>query len=73
MGKKDNKLNPYEVTGPFRIMLKSGHLIAGEIKGAWDDAFLVEDPRNGSTIIFIDSIAMMMEGLEPPTQTQKEE
>ena len=66
MSKKDNKLNPYEVTGQFRILLKSGRLFAGEIKGAWDDAFLVSDPLNGDSIIFIDSISVMMEGLEPP-------
>ena len=68
MSKKDNKLNPYEVTGPFRILLKSGRLFAGEITGAWDDAFLVADPLNGDSIIFLDSIAVMMEGLEPPKE-----
>lgn len=73
MSKKDNKLNPYEVTGPFRILLKSGRLFAGEIKGAWDDAFLLADPLNGDSIIFLDSIAVMMEGLEPPTEEQKQE
>lgn len=70
MSKKDNKLNPYEVTGPFRILLKSGRLFAGEIKGAWDDAFLLADPLNGDSIIFLDSIAVMMEGLEPPKERE---
>ena len=73
MSKKDNKLNLYEVTGPFRVLLKNGRLFVGEIKGAWDDAILLNDPALGDCIIYADSIAVMMEGLEPPTQTQEEE
>lgn len=68
MGKKDNvnKLNPYELNGEFRILLKSGQLFAGRIKGAWDDALLLEEESNGDTIIMLDAIAVMMEGIEPP-------
>jgi len=71
MGKKDNKFNPYGVTGPFRILMKDGRLFTGEIKGAWDDAFLLESIKNGSSIIFIDCIAAMMEGIEPPTESKE--
>lgn len=66
MSKKDNKLNLYEVTGPFRVLLKNGRLFVGEIKGAWDDAILLHDLSIGDCIIYADSIAVMMEGLEPP-------
>ena len=66
MGKKEShKINPYELTGPFRVLLKGGQLFAGEVKGAWDDALLLGDLNNGDCIIFIDSIAVMMEGIEP--------
>ena len=68
MGKKEShKINPYELTGPFRVLLKGGQLFAGEVKGAWDDALLIADLNNGDCIIFMDSIAVMMEGIEPPT------
>lgn len=73
MSKKDNKLNLYEVTGPFRVLLKNGRLFVGEIKGAWDDAILLNDTTIGDCIIFIDSVAVMMEGREPPTEEQKQE
>ncbi len=66
MSKKDNKLNLYEVTGPFRVLLKNSRLFVGEIKGAWDDAILMTDLAHGDCIIYADSIAVMMEGLEPP-------
>jgi hypothetical protein len=66
MGKKGHALNPYEITGPFRVLLKDGKLFAGVITGAWDNAFLLSDIRNGDCIIFIDSIAVLMEGIEPP-------
>ena len=72
MSKKDHALNPHEVNGPFRILLKDGKLFGGEIKGAWDNAFLVEDPRNGDCIIFMDSIAVMMEGIEPPAPKEEQ-
>lgn len=66
MGKKDShNINPYELTGPFRILLKGGQLFAGEVKGAWDNAMLLADLNNGDCIIFMDSIAVMMEGIEP--------
>lgn len=67
MGKKEShNINPYELTGPFRILLKGGQFFAGEVKGAWDNALLMEDVNNGNCIIFIDCIAVMMEGIEPP-------
>lgn len=66
MSKKDNRLDPYSLNGSFRILLKGGQLLAGEIKGAWDNALLVADIMNGDTIIMLDSIAVMMEGTEPP-------
>lgn len=72
MSKKDNNLNLYEVTGPFRILLKNGRLFVGEIKGAWDDAILLNDPALGDCIIYADSIAVMMEGLEPPKEGGQE-
>lgn len=66
MSKKDNKLNLYEITGPFRVLLKNGRLLVGEIKGAWDDAILLSDPALGDCIVYADSIAVMMEGIEAP-------
>ena len=73
MGKKEShKINPYELTGPFRVLLKGGQLFAGEVKGAWDDALLIADLNNGDCIIFIDSIAVMMEGIEPPKPGERE-
>lgn len=72
MSKKDNKLNLYEVTGPFRVLLKNSRLFVGEIKGAWDDAILLNDPTIGDCIIYADSIAVMMEGLEPPKEGGQE-
>ena len=67
MGKKDShNINPYELTGPFRILLKGGQLFAGEVKGAWDNALLIADLNNGDCIIFMDNVAVMMEGIEPP-------
>ena len=72
MGKKEShNINPYELTGPFRVLLKGGQLFAGEVKGAWDDALLLGDLNNGDCIIFIDSIAVMMEGIEPPAQGEQ--
>ena len=73
MSKKDNNLNLYEVTGPFRILLKNGRLFVGEIKGAWDDAILLSDPALGDCIIYADSIAVMMEGLEPPKEGEQKD
>ena len=67
MSKKDNKLSPCDISGSFRVLLKDGRLFAGEIKGAWDDAFLLDDINNGTCIVFIDAIAVLMEGIEPPT------
>ena len=72
MSKKDNKLNLYEVTGPFRVLLKNSRLFVGEIKGAWDDAILMTDLAHGDCIIYADSIAVMMEGLEPPKEGEQE-
>lgn len=73
MGKKEaHKINPHELTGPFRVLLKGGQLFAGEVKGAWDDALLLGDLNNGDCIIFIDSIAVMMEGIEPPTRGEQQ-
>lgn len=73
MGKKDShNINPYELTGPFRILLKGGQLFAGEVKGAWDNALLIADLNNGDCIIFMDSIAVMMEGIEPPKPHEKQ-
>ena len=66
MGKKESyNMNPYELAGQFRILLKGGQLFAGEVKGAWDNALLIADLNNGDCIIFMDSIAVMMEGIEP--------
>lgn len=73
MSKKDNKLNLYEVLGPFRVLLKNGRLFVGEIKGAWDDAILLNDPTIGDCIIYADSIAVMMEGLEPPKEGEQKD
>ena len=74
MGKKEShKINPYELTGPFRVLLKGGQLFAGEVKGAWDDALLIADLNNGDCIIFMDSIAVMMEGIEPPKQQEEQQ
>ena len=73
MSKKDNKLNLYEVTGPFRVLLKNGRLFVGEIKGAWDDAILLNDPALGDCIIYADSIAVMMEELEPPKEGEQKD
>ena len=74
MGKKEvNNVSPYELKGPFRVLLKGGQLFAGEIKGAWDDAFLIADLNNGDCIIFIDSIAVMMEGIEPPAPKEEQQ
>ena len=74
MGKKDShNINPYELTGPFRILLKGGQLFAGEVKGAWDNALLIADLNNGDCIIFMDSIAVMMEGIEPPKQQEEQQ
>lgn len=72
MSKKDNKLNLYEVTGPFRVLLKNGRLFVGEIKGAWDDAILLHDLSIGDCIIYADSIAVMMEGIEPPAPKEEQ-
>ena len=69
MSKNTNKLNPYELSGEFRIIVVSGHIFAGRIKGAWDDALLVEDKRNGDCIIPMAAIAVMMEGIKPPEPT----
>ena len=72
MGKKDsNNINPYELAGQFRVLLKGGQLFAGEVKGAWDNALLVADLNNGDCIIFLDSIAVMMEGIEPPAHQEE--
>ena len=74
MGKKEShKINPYELTGPFRVLLKGGQLFAGEVKGAWDDALLLGDLNNGDCIIFMDSVAVMMEGIEPPKQQEEQQ
>lgn len=73
MSKKDNKLNLYEVTGPFRVLLKNSRLFVGEIKGAWDDAILLNDPTIGDCIIYADAIAVMMEGLYSPSVEQNQE
>ena len=74
MGKKEShKINPYELTGPFRVLLKGGQLFAGEVKGAWDNALLIADLNNGDCIIFMDSIAVMMEGIEPPKQQEEQQ
>ena len=73
MGKKEShKINPYELTGPFRVLLKGGQLFAGEVKGAWDDALLLGDLNNGDCIVFMDSIAVMMEGIEPPKPQEEQ-
>ncbi len=73
MGKKEvNNVSPYELKGPFRVLLKGGQLFAGEVKGAWDNALLMEDVNNGNCIIFIDSIAVMMEGIEPPAPKEEQ-
>ncbi len=73
MGKKEaHKINPYELTGPFRVLLKGGQLFAGTVTGAWDDALLIADLNNGDCIIFIDSIAVMMEGIEPPKPPEEQ-
>ena len=73
MGKKESyNINPYELTGPFRILLRSGQLFAGEVKGAWDNALLIADLNNGDCIIFMDSIAVMMEGIEPPAPKEEQ-
>ena len=72
MGKKDNhNMNPYELTGPFRILLKGGQLFVGEVKGAWDNALLIGDIHNGDCIVFLDTVAVMMEGLQAPTQEEQ--
>ena len=74
MGKKEShNINPYELTGPFRILLKGGQLFAGEVKGAWGNALLIADLNNGDCIIFMDSIAVMMEGIEPPKQQEEQQ
>ena len=74
MGKKDNKLNPYDlINGKFRILLRGGQLFAGEIKGAWDDAILLNDVANGNCIIALDYIAVLMEGIEPHAVEQPAE
>jgi len=73
MGKKESyNINPYELTGPFRILLKGGQLFAGEVKGAWDNAIFIADLNNGDCIIFLDSIAVMMEGIEPPKPQEEQ-
>lgn len=73
MGKKEsNRLNPFELAGPFRVLLKGGQLFAGEIKGAWDDALLIADVNNGDCIIFMQHVAVMMEGIEPPAKEEQQ-
>ena len=73
MGKKEShNINPYELAGPFRVLLKGGQLFAGEVKGAWDNALLIADLNNGDCIIFMDSIAVMMEGIEPPKPQEEQ-
>lgn len=73
MGKKEShNISPYELTGPFRVLLKAGPLFAGEVKGAWDNALLIADLNNGDCIIFMDSIAVMMEGTEPPKPQEEQ-
>ena len=73
MGKKEvNNVSPYVLKGPFRVLLKGGQLFAGEVKGAWDNALHVADLNNGDCIIFMDSIAVMMEGIEPPAPKEEQ-
>ena len=73
MGKKESyNINPHELAGQFRVLLKGGQLFAGEVKGAWDNALLIADLNNGDCIIFMDSIAVMMEGIEPPVKGEQE-
>ena len=73
MGKKESyNINPYELTGHFRVLLKGGQLFAGEVKGAWDNALLIADLNNGDCIIFMDSIAVMMDGIEPPAPKEEQ-
>lgn len=73
MGKKEvNNVSPYELAGQFRVLLKGGQLFAGEVKGAWDNALLIADLNNGDCIIFMDSIAVMMDGIEPPKPREEQ-
>lgn len=73
MGKPEaHKINPHDLIGPFRVLLKGGQLFAGEVKGAWDNALLIADINNGDCIVFVDSIAVMMEGIEPPARKEEQ-
>ena len=64
MGKKDsNNLDLKTLTGQFSVMVEGSKLFMGEIEGAWDNAILIKDIRYGSTIIPLNRIVVMMEGI----------
>ena len=63
---KKNMLTAADLGGQWRIRGKSGAAYVGTINLMFDNAVVVDQINGEKTIIFLDSIESMFEGLESP-------
>ena len=63
---KKNMLTAADLGGQWRIRGKTGAAYVGEINQSFDNALVMDQINGEKTIIFLDSIESMFEGLESP-------
>ena len=63
---KKNMLTAADLGGKWRIRGKTGAAYVGEINQSFDNALVMDQINGEKTIIFLDSIESMFEGLESP-------
>lgn len=68
---KSNKLTTAMLAGKWRIRGRSGAAYVGEVQEAYDNAIIVRQVNGETTILFLDAIESMFDGLTGP-QAKKE-
>lgn len=73
MSKKSEKLTPDMLRGQWRIRSKSGAGYVGVIESFFDNAIVMKQINGETTIIFMDAIESMYEGLHKATLPERKE
>ena len=70
---KKNMLTAADLGGQWRIRGKSGAAYVGEINQSFENALVMDQINGEKTIIFLDSIESMFEGITAPEKPEPEE
>ena len=68
---KKNMLTTADLGGQWRIRGKSGAAYVGTVTGTYDNALMIEQVHGETTILFMDAIESMFEGIISPKMQEE--